>query len=98
MRMTTMGEPHDAPDVDIVGIDLGTTNSAIARWSPATGAVEVIANQDGEQLTRSVVYFDAGSDDVLVGAPALHHLVSRPEDVVYSLKRFIGRTGHDREI
>ena len=96
--MTLPIEAPTAQDVDVLGIDLGTTNSAIARWSPATGAAEMIPNEAGDLLTRSVVFFDRDGDSVLVGAAAIDQMLRRPEDVVYSLKRFMGRTGHDHGV
>lgn len=45
-------------EVEILGIDLGTTNSAIAIWEPETGQARVLHNQEGDRLTPSVVMFD----------------------------------------
>jgi molecular chaperone DnaK len=81
-------------DVDILGIDLGTTNSAIALWAPDSGT-RILPNRAGDNLTRSVVYYEPGGSAPLVGAAAEAHLRDRPDSVVYSLKRFMGRTGSD---
>ena len=72
----------------IIGIDLGTTNSVVAIMEG--GEAKVIANQDGNRLTASVVAFtDKG--DILVGDPAKRQAVTNPTKTVYSIKRFMGR-------
>jgi molecular chaperone DnaK len=72
----------------IIGIDLGTTNSVVAVMEG--GEVKVIANQEGNRLTPSVVAFtDKG--DRLVGDPAKRQAVTNPRRTVYSIKRFMGR-------
>ncbi len=72
----------------IIGIDLGTTNSVVAVMEG--NEVKVIANQDGNRLTPSVVAFtDKG--DRLVGDPAKRQAVTNPRRTVYSIKRFMGR-------
>src|SRR5450755_2319676 len=72
----------------IIGIDLGTTNSVVAVMEG--NEVKVIANQDGNRLTPSVVGFtDKG--DRLVGDPAKRQAVTNPRRTVYSIKRFMGR-------
>src|SRR6266851_2267956 len=72
----------------IIGIDLGTTNSVVAVMEG--NEVKVIANQDGNRLTPSVVAFtDKG--DRLVGDPAKRQAVTNARRTVYSIKRFMGR-------
>ncbi len=72
----------------IIGIDLGTTNSVVAVMEG--GEVKVIANQDGNRITPSVVAFtDKG--DRLVGDQAKRQSVTNPRRTVYSIKRFMGR-------
>src|SRR6201994_3819189 len=72
----------------IIGIDLGTTNSVVAVMEG--NEVKVIANQDGNRLTPSVVAFtDKG--ERLVGDPAKRQAVTNPRRTVYSIKRFMGR-------
>ena len=72
----------------IIGIDLGTTNSAVAIMEG--GESKVIANLEGNRLTPSVVAFtDKG--DILVGDPAKRQAVTNPRRTVYSIKRFMGR-------
>ncbi len=77
----------------IVGIDLGTTNSLVATVD--SGIPLVIADSEGRRLTPSVVHFP-GAD----AAPVLGHAANRvrlikPQETVYSAKRFIGRRGAD---
>lgn len=74
-----------------VGIDLGTTYSAVAILRD-TGEPEVLANRDGENITPSVVLFQAfdGRDEPLVGTMAKHSAASAPEDVVQFVKRNMG--------
>src|SRR5215203_5859462 len=75
----------------IIGIDLGTTNSVVAVMEG--NEVKVIANQDGNRLTPSVVAFtDKG--DRLVGDQAKRQAVTNPRRTIYSIKRFMGRR-HD---
>src|SRR5690349_2686040 len=72
----------------IIGIDLGTTNSAVAVMEG--GEVKVIPNQDGNRITPSVVAFtDKG--ERLVGDPAKRQAALNPRRTVYSIKRFMGR-------
>src|ERR1700691_4279058 len=72
----------------IIGIDLGTTNSVVAVMEGSE--VKVIANQDGNRLTPSVVAFtDKG--ERLVGDQAKRQAVTNPKRTVYSIKRFMGR-------
>src|SRR5438309_4842203 len=75
-------------DEKIIGIDLGTTNSVVAVMEGKE--VKVIANQEGNRLTPSVVAFtDKG--DILVGDPAKRQAVMNSRRTVYSIKRFMGR-------
>src|SRR5438132_1783252 len=78
----------------IIGIDLGTTNSVVAVMEG--GAVKVVANQDGNRLTPSVVAFtDKG--DRLVGDQAKRQAVTNPRRTIYSIKRFMGRRHNEVE-
>jgi molecular chaperone DnaK len=72
----------------IIGIDLGTTNSVVSVMEG--GEVKVIANQDGNRLTPSVVAFTEKGDR-LVGDPAKRQAVTNPKNTIYSIKRFMGR-------
>lgn len=71
----------------VVGIDLGTTYSAIAALGP-TGRPDVLTNRDGERITPSVVLFDG--DQVLVGTMAKRSAPTAPLDVVQHVKRQMG--------
>jgi molecular chaperone DnaK len=72
----------------VVGIDLGTTNSAIAVMEG--GNPTVIVNAEGARLTPSVVGFSKNGER-LVGQLARRQAVLNPENTVYSIKRFMGR-------
>ncbi len=72
----------------VIGIDLGTTNSVVSIMEG--GEVKVIANQDGNRLTPSVVAFTEKGDR-LVGDPAKRQAVTNPKNTIYSIKRFMGR-------
>jgi molecular chaperone DnaK len=76
---------------DIVGIDLGTTNSLIAAVD--SGIPYVIADAEGQRLTPSVVHFPGGGAPPLAGRPAARLRVAHPARTVYSIKRFMGRRG-----
>ncbi len=72
----------------IIGIDLGTTNSVVSVIEGTEA--KVIANQEGNRLTPSVVAFtDKG--EILVGEPAKRQAVTNPKNTIYSIKRFMGR-------
>ena len=72
-----------------VGIDLGTTNSAVAATMEG-GQAEVIPNAEGARVTPSVVAFTEDGQR-LVGTVAKRQAILNPEATVYSVKRFIGR-------
>jgi molecular chaperone DnaK len=72
----------------IIGIDLGTTNSAVAVMEG--GQPTVITNEEGARTTPSVVGFTEEGER-LVGAIAKRQSVTNPEGTVYSIKRFMGR-------
>lgn len=74
-----------------VGIDLGTTNSAVSVVRP-TGVPEVLRNKEGDTVTPSVVLFQSfgGVDEPLVGEQAKRQAAAFPEDIVQYVKRFIG--------
>ncbi|MEC7558083.1 MAG: molecular chaperone DnaK, partial [Planctomycetota bacterium] len=72
----------------VIGIDLGTTNSVVSVIEG--GKPKVLANQEGNRLTPSVVAFtDKG--ETLVGELAKRQAVTNPQNTVYSIKRFMGR-------
>jgi molecular chaperone DnaK len=73
----------------VIGIDLGTTNSVVSVMEG--GQPAVIVNQEGARLTPSVVAF-AKDGERLVGQVAKRQAVTNPENTVFSIKRFMGRT------
>src|ERR1051325_2542798 len=77
----------------IVGIDLGTTNSLVATVD--SGIPLVIADANGQRLTPSVVHFPSKESEPIVGQAANRVRVLKPDETVYSVKRFIGRRGAD---
>ena len=79
----------------IIGIDLGTTNSAMAYMSG--GKPNIIPNAQGGRLTPSVVAVD-DKGEILVGAPAKNQAITNPEGTIYSVKRLIGRSWNDPEV
>ena len=73
----------------VIGIDLGTTNSVVAIMEGSEA--KVITNEEGARTTPSVVAF--GRDgEVMVGQVARRQSVTNPENTIYSIKRFMGRT------
>jgi molecular chaperone DnaK len=77
---------------EIVGIDLGTTNSLIGIMD--AGFPILLADKNGARLTPSVVHFSEG-DLPLVGMPAARMRVLEPEQTIYSIKRFMGLRGDE---
>jgi molecular chaperone DnaK len=72
----------------IIGIDLGTTNSAVAVME--AGQPTVIANQEGSRTTPSVAAFTK-TGERLVGQIAKRQAVTNPANTIFSIKRFMGR-------
>ena len=72
----------------ILGIDLGTTNSAMAVLEG--GSPTIIVNAEGDRTSPSVVGFRADGDRV-VGKAAKNQAVTNPKNTVFSIKRFMGR-------
>ncbi|KAA9408935.1 molecular chaperone DnaK [Haloarcula hispanica] len=78
----------------ILGIDLGTTNSAFAVMEG--GDPEIIVNGEGERTTPSVVAFDDG--ERLVGKPAKNQAVKNPDETIQSIKRHMGEDDYSVEL
>jgi len=77
---------------NIVGIDLGTTFSALAMLN-AIGKPEIVPNADGERLTPSAIFFDEENPDVIrVGIEAVNSRHLNPERSVRWVKRHMGDT------
>ena len=77
---------------NIIGIDLGTTNSVVSVID--MGMPVVIPDRDGARLTPSVIGY-ADPDQPLVGTPAVRQAALHPADTVASVKRFMGRRGDE---
>jgi len=81
-----------APIGDVIGIDLGTTNSCVAIMEG--GTAKVIENAEGQRTTPSIISFsDDGSR--LVGTPAKRQAVTNPKGTLFATKRLIGRRFDD---
>ena len=79
----------------IIGIDLGTTNSAMAVMQ--SGKPEIIANSEGNRTTPSVVAINKNKER-LVGQVARRQQVTNPKNTIYEVKRLIGRNFSDKEV
>ncbi len=79
----------------IIGIDLGTTNSAMAAMQ--AGKAEIIANSEGGRVTPSVVAVNKAGER-LVGQVARRQMVTNPKNTIYEVKRLMGRRFEDDEI
>ena len=79
----------------ILGIDLGTTNSAMAIVEG--GQPKIIENTEGNRTTPSVVALSKAGER-LVGQIAKRQSVTNPENTIYSVKRLIGRNFEDIEV
>lgn len=83
----------------IIGIDLGTTNSAMAVMEG--GKPEIIANSEGNRTTPSVVAIKKGKENKeerLVGQVANRQRVTNPTNTIFGVKRLIGRNHGDVEV
>jgi len=79
----------------ILGIDLGTTNSAMAIVEG--GAPKILENTEGNRTTPSMVAINK-SNERLVGLSAKRQAVINPENTLFSIKRLIGRRFEDEEV
>lgn len=70
----------------VIGIDLGTTNSAVAVIEGA--APKIVINSEGARTTPSVVAYS--NDQIIVGALAKRQSVVNPDNTIYSVKRKMG--------
>src|ERR1043165_8384839 len=79
----------------IIGIDLGTTNSAMAAMQ--SGKAEIITNSEGARTTPSVVAINKNNER-LVGQLARRQQVTNSKNTIYEVKRLIGRSFSDKEV
>jgi molecular chaperone DnaK len=79
----------------VLGIDLGTTNSAMSYV--VGGKPVIIENAEGARTTPSVFYYNAKDSSVTIGEIAKRNSVLNPENTFYEVKRFIGRSFDDSE-
>lgn len=79
----------------VIGIDLGTTNSCVSVMEGSTP--KVIENSEGVRTTPSVIAF-LPDGERLVGAPAKRQAVTNSENTLYATKRYIGRRFDDKEV
>lgn len=79
----------------IIGIDLGTTNSAMAVMQ--SGKADIIANSEGNRTTPSVVAVNKNGER-LVGQVARRQQVTNSKNTIYEVKRLIGRNWNDKEV
>jgi len=80
---------------DVVGIDLGTTNSCVAVMEGTEA--RVLENSEGSRTTPSVIAFTEDGQR-LVGIPAKRQMQANPEATIYATKRLIGRSIDDKEV
>jgi molecular chaperone DnaK len=73
----------------IIGIDLGTTNTVAAVWRGSR--IEIIPSLFGERMTPSAVLFPEGGGNPIVGRDARRQVVLRPDRTIVGIKRFMGR-------
>jgi len=79
---------------EVIGIDLGTTNSCIAIMDGSQP--RVIENAEGARTTPSIVAFT--DDERLVGQPAKRQAVTNPDNTIFGVKRLIGRRNDDADL
>ena len=79
----------------ILGIDLGTTFSAMAVVE--AGEPKIIENKEGGRITPSVVALTK-TGERLVGITARRQQITNPKNTIYSIKRLIGRRFSDSEV
>lgn len=80
----------------IIGIDLGTTNSAMAVIT--AGEPEIIENAEGRRTTPSVVAVNPKTGERSIGETARRQAIMNPDNTIFSAKRFIGRRYEDGEV
>ncbi|GLT44202.1 hypothetical protein SLA2020_181130 [Shorea laevis] len=93
-RWTTLSRPFSSRPVgnDVIGIDLGTTNSCVSVMDGKSA--RVIENSEGARTTPSVVAFNQ-QGELIVGTPAKRQAVTNPTNTLFGTKRLIGRRFDD---
>eukprot|EP00667_Euglena_gracilis_P003752 EG_transcript_3760 len=94
LLLLLLGGVSAADDEPVIGIDLGTTYSAVGTWH--LGGVEIIPNEMGNRITPSVVGFT--EEDRLIGDGARTQQPTNPLNTVFSVKRLIGKKFDDLEV
>ncbi|WML36901.1 Hsp70 family protein [Clostridium sp. OS1-26] len=77
---------YDAQNSPVIGIDLGTTYSSVARW---TGKDADVYSPKGERCLRSVVYYDEKNDKYIYGNAAFMSGILNPDNVIVGVKRLM---------
>src|SRR5581483_753652 len=85
--------PRSGTMAKVIGIDLGTTNSAVAVLEG--GEPSVLESSEGERITPSMVAINPKTGERLTGRLAKRQAVTNPENTVFSIKRFMGRKFDD---
>ncbi|MDM8527570.1 molecular chaperone DnaK [Anaerolineales bacterium HSG24] len=80
----------------IIGIDLGTTNSAMAVMEG--GEPTIIPNAEGARTTPSIVAINPKTNERMVGQVAKRQAITNPTNTIFSVKRFMGRKYKDAEV
>ncbi|CAG2100758.1 unnamed protein product [Medioppia subpectinata] len=86
------------PTVPAIGIYVGTTNSSVAYYRPDTRQVVVFESDTGRQTTPTVVQYRVEDGETIVGDNACDNIMADPRQLVYSVKRLIGRKFSSREV
>lgn len=97
VRLNSTVTPTANSTTKVIGIDLGTTNSAVAIIDPLTKEPKILENSQGARTTPSIVAFTPNGD-VLVGEPAKRQWLINPQNTFYATKRLIGRKYEDDEV
>ena len=84
---------NDSERNPVLGFDLGTTFSAVARWIDGKGP-RIIQNKSGQDTTQSVVYYNFEKDEIIVGQTAYNRGLMTPENMIVGVKRLMDNNNH----